>query len=146
MEISNYNRKRSSLFEWISMLKNSLMGMLGSSSAYKKFYQQFGINCNKGYGIKGDAPLLPNYAKARAINGLTKAILKHPVLQPQTTPPYKITVTYGDRDIYGTSPKWVWERYPTAKFVTIPGSSHMHWLQNPKVFLATLAKHFQLSS
>lgn len=144
MEINRYNRKRSSLFEWMSMLKNSLMGMLGSSRGYQKFYEQFGINCNKGYGVKGDAPLLADHAKAPAVNGLTKAIIKHPVLQPQAAPPYEITVTYGDGDIYGTSPKWVWERYPTARFITITASSHIHWLHNPKQFYATLAKHYHL--
>ena len=146
LEVGNFNRKKSSFLAWISMNKNGLLGLLGSSKAYQRFYEYFAINCNKGYEISGTAPILSDLIKARTVNRLTKAIVKHPVLQQQTAPPYKITVTYGDDDIYGTSKKYVRERYPSANFLTIPASSHMQWLHNPKVFYAKLAEHYHSGS
>ena len=142
VEIGNYNRKRSTLSEWISMNKNALLGMLGSSKAYQEFYEQFAINCNKGYELSGIQPILADHVKARTLNRLFKAIIKYPKLQKQTAPPYPITVTYGDNDIYGNSRNYVQERFPTAKFVIIQNSSHIHWLHNPKQFFASLAEHF----
>lgn len=145
-EISRYNRKRSSFFDWLAMNINALLGMLGSTNGYKKLYKQFGIIWNKGFGLNSVAPLMIDHLKASSINRTNKAVLKYPKLQKLTAPGYKITVTYGDDDLYGDSTKHVRERYPTADFITIPGCGHNQWLHNEKEFFSTLAKHYSIGT
>ncbi len=145
-EISRFMRNKTTLSGWLAVLKNTSSGLLGSSSAYRKFYTQFSICSNKGYGVSNLIQLMTEHLEARTINRTNKEILLHPVLKPQLNPGFKITITYGDDDIYyGNSPNYVIKRYPTASSFIIPGSSHFSWLHNKEEFFRIMAEHYGIS-
>lgn len=137
MEIRRFNRKRSTRPEWRAMLKNTVLGLLGSDKAYQKFHTQFCLNCNKGYRVQDPVPMMVTHANAKPINRTNRSVLFHPRLRELPNPGFNITVTYGDDDIYGDSPKYVRKRYPTADFITIPRSGHFPWLHNEHAFLTS---------
>lgn len=144
MEVAAYNRKKSTTAEWLGMLKNLSLGLLGSDSAYEKLFTQFCLNCNKGYTVDDPVPVLTSHINARPINRTNLALLLHAMLEVQPNPGFKITVSYGDDDIFGASVRYVRERYPTAQFFSIPESSHFAWLQNKQEFYKVLANHYGL--
>ncbi|HEX8269904.1 MAG TPA: alpha/beta hydrolase [Flavobacterium sp.] len=141
LEVGKYNKRKSTLTEWLGMMKDSFLGSLKIDNACKKFHRQFIINCNKGHKVEPTAPALLECVKAPGVNGLVKAVSVYEELK-QLHPEFNITVTYGDDDIYGESQKYVRERYPSAKFVQVPNCGHMHWLHNPKVFFEQFDSHF----
>lgn len=143
-EVQRFNKRKSSFREWTGMISNSFFGLLGFNKAHQKFFKQFAINCNKNYKVEKTAPLLPHLVRARPVNRTIKAVLKYPKLRQMNSPAFKITITYGDDDIYGDSKKYVRKRYPTARFVDIPKCSHMHWLHNREAFFKIMAKHYDL--
>lgn len=142
LEVGRFNKKKSSFWEWMGMLRNSFLGTLGFNRGHRNFHRQFGVNANKGYDAEDSAPLLPHLVRARQINRTNKQILKYPKLKELPAPDFPISVTYGDDDIYGESSNYVKQRYPTARFITIPNCSHMHWLHNKEVFYKVLREHF----
>ncbi|MCC9138341.1 hypothetical protein ACFSKU_21680 [Pontibacter silvestris] len=144
MEIRRFNQERSSIQEWLAMIKNTVMGLLGSYKAYQKFFTQFCINCNKGYDVNNLVPLMVDHVNARPVNRTNLSLLLYYGLRKLINPGFKITVTYGDNDIYGNSPKYIRKRYPTSAFVTITQSSHFAWIQNKKEFLNVLAEHYKM--
>jgi pimeloyl-ACP methyl ester carboxylesterase len=42
-----------------------------------------------------------------------------------------VLVLYGEYDIFSTSTHVVRDRFPTATQITLSGSGHLHWLQQP---------------
>lgn len=144
VEVSKFNKRKSTFREWLTRVKNASAGMLGSNKAYLKFNIQFFINCNKGYGVADPARLMTHHIYAKPINRTNLSLLFHTGLQYLPDPGFKITITYGDDNIYGDSPKYVRERYPTADVITIPGSSHFPWLHNGQVFFNVLADHYSI--
>jgi proline iminopeptidase len=144
MEIRRFQSKKSTFPEKLKMMKNSLLGLLGSNNAYREFYRQFAINCNKGYRLLAHEPLQLDLLHAKVINRTNKSVLLHPTPKGLPDPGFRITVTYGDDDIYGSSPKYVRKRYPTANIITIPKCSHIHWLHNGDAFFDVLADHYNL--
>jgi proline iminopeptidase len=146
LEIARFNRKRCPRPAWQAMKRNALLGFLGSDKAYQKFYTQFCLNCNRGYGVADPVPLLVDHVHAKPINRTNRALVLHGRLRKLPNPGFPITVTYGDDDVYGDSPRYIRQRYPTADFRTIPGSSHFPWLQNGPAFFNLLAAHYQLES
>lgn len=143
-EVANFNRKKSSVAELLRLGKDALLGTLGSDAAYREFQTQFAMNCNKGYEVSNPVPVFTELASAQAVNGTTKALLLHPIPQQQPDLPFPVTITYGDDDIYGDSPEYVRERYPTAHVVTVPQSSHFMWLHNPERFFKVMADHYAI--
>lgn len=144
-EVRRFNKKKSTFWEWVGMLRNSFVGTLGFDSGHRKFFRQFAINANKDYEVEKTAPLQVDLVRAKAVNRTNKSILTHEILKPLRSPHFPITITYGDDDIYGESKKYVENRYPTAKIVSIPDCSHMHWLHNPQIFYQVLDDHYDLS-
>ncbi len=104
----------------MALCRNKALGVVGSAKAYQRFYAQFSLNCNKGYGTVPPAPLLVNCVAAKPVNRTVLAILAHPKLPANQKPRFGITVTFGDDDIYGDSSKYTRQRYPRAAFITIP--------------------------
>lgn len=146
LEVARFNKKKCTPGEWLVMVKNAVMGFLGSDAAYEKFFTQFCLNCNKGYQVENPVPVQVDHIYARPVNRTNMALMFYPPLEPYAPPGLKITVTYGDDDIYGESTKYAKERLPTASFVTIPGSSHFPWLQNKEAFYKVLSNHFGSTS
>lgn len=142
LEVVAYNKRKSTGSEWFGMVKNALLGLMGSDTAYEKFFTQFCLNCNKGYPVDNLVPVQVDHIYARPINRTNLALLLYLELSVYSPPDLKITVTYGDDDIYGESKKYTSERLPTASFVTLPNTSHFPWLQNPDEFYQVLASHY----
>lgn len=141
-EVMAFNRRASSRSEWLRMGINSLLGMLGSSMAYRRVFDQVIINYNRGYAWNGTDSFHLLNIKAKPVNRTRKEILKYPTLLSQPAPPYSITVTYGDGDIYGESTKYVTGRYPTARIMVIRGSGHLPAYHQPEQFRKILHEHF----
>lgn len=145
LEVATYNKKKSTSQEWFSMLKNAMLGFLGNDKGYEDLFMQFCLNCNKGYQVENPVPVLVNHIYAKPINRTNLSLLFYHKLEQYAPPELKITVTYGDNDIFGESTKYVKERLPSATFHTIPGTSHFPWLQNQEAFYKVLAAHYGLA-
>jgi len=145
-EINKYNQQRCSFLTWLVMNKNAFLASFGSDSETRMFYRHFAINSNKGFNVRPTAPLLLELATSAAVTGTTKEIIKYGILREFRKSHVKITVTFGDTDIYGESAKYVRERYPSAAFITIPQCGHMQWLHNENDFFKTIAHHFDLTT
>lgn len=146
LEIRRFNKRRSTRQEWLTMMKNALLGMLGNYKAYQKFYFQLCTNCNKGYGVKSPAPLLLDHLNAKPINCTNLTILTYPNLQKLSNQNIKTTITFGDNDIFGNSTKYIRSKYPHARFITIPNSSHFSWLHNKETFNDVLVDHYEIKT
>ncbi|WP_187068520.1 alpha/beta fold hydrolase [Pontibacter cellulosilyticus] len=142
LEVAAYNKRKCTKSEWLDMMKNAVLGFLGSDASYEKFFTQFCLNCNKGYQVEDPVPVMVDHIYARPINRTNLALLFYPKLEVYAPPEMNITVTYGDDDIYGESINYTKERLPSAKFSTVPGTSHFPWLQNPEAFYKVLAGHY----
>lgn len=140
--VGMFNKRKSSSQEWIAMVKNASLGLLGSYKAYAKFYTQFSINCNKGYKVEHPVQIMVDHLNTEPMNRTNLSLLLHPTLRKLPAPGFNITVTYGDDDLFGASTKHVKARYPTAAFITITESSHFPWLHNARTFFSVLADHY----
>lgn len=144
-EVLLFNKSKTSRWKWTQMGTNSLLGMLGSEKAYKRLFKQVMINYNEEFvqkdslNVNADLDLL----KAAPINKTRKEIVKYPLLTGLINPDFKITVTYGEHDIYKASKDFVSNRYPTATFVTITRSGHIPWIHNPAAYNEILSMHYQ---
>ncbi|WP_461489236.1 alpha/beta fold hydrolase [Pontibacter sp. HJ8] len=146
VEIGKFHMAKTSLLEKSDMLLDSMMGLAGSDSAYRRLFRQFSLNFNKGFQVTDRVPFEISCIMARAINGTTGILLLAPELRQMPDPGYGITITYGYQDIYGSSVKYITQRYPTAKIITIPSSGHLPWLHNEKAFYKLLAEHYGMNS
>ena len=146
LEVSRFNSNKGTWLDWLSMIKSASLGMLGSYKAYQEFYTQFCINSNKNYRVQNLVPIMIDHINASPITRTNLAVLLHPRLQQLSTPPFPITIAYGEDDIFGDTTRYVRERYPAARFITIPNSSHFPWLHNEEEFYKVLADHFGMPS
>lgn len=84
-----------------------------------------------------------NLLKAVPINKARPEIIKYPLLKGLSNPDFKITILYGEQDIYKTSKNFVIDRYPTAKVFIVLNSGHIPWLHNPKDHKDIMDNHYQ---
>lgn len=143
LEINRYNLRKSSLREWLWMGVNAGLGALGSDAGYRRLYRQILRNFNRGFQKAYPEYFALSCVKASAINGTLKAILAYPLLPSLKQPGFKITITYGDQDIFGRSQQYVLQRYPTALRYILPASGHIPWLHNQDDFLRVLEQHYK---
>lgn len=80
--------------------------------------------------------------KAALINKSYFEIIKYPLLNKQENLNYKITIVYGDKDIYLFNLNFVTIRYLAAKVLTIDDCWLLPWLQNPQVFNRILKNYY----
>jgi len=80
--------------------------------------------------------------KAEPINATRKNISNYPLLKNVKSPKFPVTITYGEKDIYGKSSEYVKKRYQGAQIFTIENSGHIPWLHNPNRFIEILYSHF----
>ena len=145
LEVGRFHKRKCTRQEWLEMVKNASLGLLGSYKAYARFYAQFSINCNRDYRVQQPVQVMVDHLHTRPINRTSLSLLLHPTLRRLPEPGFKVTVVYGDDDLYDESPKYVRERYPTGTFITIPASSHFPWLHNIEAFFKVLAEHFAVA-
>ena len=143
-EVLQYNRKRSTTGEWLLMGLNSLLGMLGSSRAYRRLYRQVIINYHKGFQVEPPAPEKLKKINASAGNKTRQAIKQYPPLKIFGETPYPVLITYGQHDAYGKSRDFVTERFPCARIITIPDCGHTPWKHNLSEFRKTLESFYEV--
>jgi proline iminopeptidase len=116
--------------------------MLGSDNAYKRLFKQVMKNYNEDFVKTEGLSIDFDNLKSAPINKTRPEIIKYPILQKQENPKYKITIIYGDQDIYKSSKDFVINRYPTANVSVIKNCGHIPWLHNPMDYKEILKKHF----
>jgi proline iminopeptidase len=143
-EVMQLNKQKCTNGEWMKMGWHNLLGILGSDKAYQRLFEQVMKNYNNGFirteidGIDFDN------LKAEPINKTRKEIIKYPILKKQENPNFKVTIVYGDRDIYKSSKNYVLERYPTAEVFEISNCGHLPWLHNPTEYREKLNRHYEI--
>jgi proline iminopeptidase len=144
-EVMELNRAKTTLWEWSLMGVNSMLGAMGSDAAYKRLFRQVMKNYNDDF-IKTDGLAIDfENLKAEPINKTRPEIIKYPLLKKMENAPFKITIIYGDGDIYQSSKDFVINRYPTATVVTLKNCGHIPWLHNPADYTVVLKSHFKQS-
>jgi proline iminopeptidase len=137
-EIFKYNYERSSFREWLGMGLNTILGLLGNQNAYRNLFRQIIINYHKGYNVEPPSDEKLARISARAGTQTRLMIKNAPPLKNFGKTPYPVMVTYGEFDAYGVSKKYVYERFPFAKFTIIPDSGHTPWKHNLPEFQSVL--------
>lgn len=145
-EVMHFNKSKCTSWQWSKMGMNNLLGMLGSDKGYKQLFRQVMKNYNNNFKISDYSE--DNLANLRAepINKTRPEIIKHPLLKNQEHPNFKISIVYGDQDIYQTSKDFVINRYLTAEVSTLKNCGHLPWLHNPRAFKEILLKHYEQPS
>jgi proline iminopeptidase len=122
---------------------NNFLGILGSDKAYKRLFTQVMKNYNDDFvDISALAVDFENL-KAAPINKTRPEIIKYPLLQKLIDPKFKITIVYGNQDIYKASKEFVISRFPTAEVITIQNCGHIPWLHNPAEHTKILKTHYE---
>lgn len=143
-EVMDFNQSKCSKTEWLKMGINSFLGLLGSHQAYRRLFKQVLKNYNLDFGLSKPMTVNLDCVKANPINKTRAEILKYPVLKKQGNPNFKITIVYGDQDLYKSSKTLVINRYPTASIRTVSNGGHLCWLHNPPAYNAILKQHYSL--
>jgi proline iminopeptidase len=142
-EVMKFNKSKCSFPEFLHLGLNSLLGMLGNDKAYQKLFEQVIKNYNKGFTVTDRLTFDLQNVKAIPINLTRKQLLKYPLLKNNTNPQFKITITYGDNDIYGVSKKYGRERFPSGEFIIIKNCGHLPWFHNMAAFANILHNHYK---
>lgn len=144
-EVMQLNKSKTTGWQWTKMGMNSFFGMLGSDKAYQRLFKQVMKNYNDGFIPTGGSDISEDFdlLKAAPINKTRPEIVKYHLLTGLSEPDFRITILYGDQDIYKTSKNFVIDRYPTAKVFTVLNSGHIPWLHNPEAFKDIVANHYQ---
>ena len=137
-EVFRYNKSRSTTPEWIMMGVHSLLGLLGSSAAYRNLYKQVIINYHKGFNVEPPGPEKLAKINVRAGNMTRRAIKQYPPLAIVGKTLYPVMITYGQYDAYGSSKEYVFERFPGARVIIIPNCGHTPWKHNLAAFIKIL--------
>jgi proline iminopeptidase len=142
-EVMQLNKSKCTFWRWTKMGMNNLFGIFGSNKAYKRLFTQVMKNYNDGFIETDNLGVDFDNLKAAPINRTRPKIIKYPLLQKMTDPMFKITIVYGDQDIYKASKDFVINRYPTAKIATIKNCGHIPWLHNPIEYTKILSIHYE---
>ncbi len=145
-EVMKYNKSMASWGEWMNMGWNSLLGMLGSDTAYQKVFFLVMQNYHKNYSDISINKEQLRTITADPVNITRKKIVSYKNLKPMTQPNFPIIVTYGDGDIYGESKTEVYERYPKAEFHVIEDCGHIGWIHNPEKFGEILSSFYSIDT
>jgi proline iminopeptidase len=141
-EVMQFNKSKCTIWQWSQMAMNNLLGMLGSNQAYQRLFARVMKNYNDGYSVADYSSIDFSNLRAAPINKTRPEIIKHPLLKGLADPSFKVTITYGDQDIYQSSKDFVIHRYPTADVITIPNCGHLPWLHSPAKYEEVLTTHF----
>jgi proline iminopeptidase len=145
-EVMAFNRSKLSWIKWLLMGWNSFRGMMGSDAAYRKVFSLVLRNYNDGFINAGTGSMDLNNLKAKPINHTRKELYKYPLLLAKAQLGFNVTITYGDKDIYGNSKKYIADRFPSASIFTIENSGHLPQQHNPAGLRLILQKHFQIAN
>ena len=145
-EVLLFNRQHASTWEFLKLGWYSLLGMLGTDSAYQNLFEIVLTLYHRGHAtIDIDRSTL-QAVKADPINLTRPNIVKYKLLETVENPTYKVMITYGDDDIYGSSKSEVFSRYPSCQHFEIENCGHLAWIHNPTRFGTILDEFYALES
>jgi proline iminopeptidase len=142
-EILTFNEEHSSYWGLSKMGLMSVLGMLGSDSAYQSLFKQVLENYNKDFDaafVATDA--MVENVRSEPVNKTRSHIAEYPLLKDSMDYSFPIMITYGAKDIYGESKQYVKNRFPKATFVEIENAGHIAWRHNKKKFDEILAAFY----
>lgn len=144
-EVMHFNKSKVNSWEWAKMGMNRFLGMLGCDKAYQRLFKHMMKNYNSVFIATEDVDTTEDYSllKAACINKTRAEIIKYPLLSGLPQPDFKITILYGDQDIYSNSKHFVIDRYPTASIFSVLNSGHLPWLHNPQAYETIFINHYQ---
>lgn len=145
-EVMDFNKSSTSFLQWLKMGWYSSSGYMGNNKSYQKLFQQVIKNYNKKFQPINTSvfSFSLNNVKAKPINKTRPEIIKYPLLLKNSKPNYKISIVYGEFDIYKVSKKFVFDRYPSASVKNIKDSGHLPWLHNPFEFKKVVSHFYNL--
>lgn len=144
-EVMELNKSKTTNYEWMMMGINNVLGILGSDNAYKRLFKQVMKNYNNDF-INSDAIVIDfENLKAEPINKTRNEIIQYPLLPILNDKQFKISIVYGDQDIYKSSKNFVIKRYPNAQLYTIENCGHIPWLHNPEQYNEILNLHYSMN-
>ena len=142
-EIEKYNIVRVNFSTLLKLSWFTLFAKLGNDTAYKKILQVILSNYNSGYIINPKYHPNVENVKAKAINKTRREIKKsNDLLDTFNTTPYKVTIIYGENDIFTKSKIYLFNRFPKAKKITITKCGHNPWLHNYNEFESIIGQHY----
>lgn len=144
-EVMAFNKSKVNFWKLVSMGYFSVAGMLGSDSAYQCLFKIVLSNYNSDFDVPEQDLSWMEGIRAEPINETRTNISNYPLLKNVESPKFPVTITYGERDIYGKSMEYVKKRYKGAKIFTIENSGHIPWLHNPNRFIEILYSHFGIN-
>lgn len=142
-EVMQFNKNAATTWQWLSMGWRSLLGALGNDRAYQRLFRRVLDNYNAGFATAPDAYDWLEGVAADPVNKTRKSILDWQPLVRIDDCPFPITITYGAKDIYGESRRYVLERYPGAKVFTLAACGHLPWAQQPGQFVEIMKEHYR---
>lgn len=146
-EVMAFNKQHSGFWRWMLMGVYSLLGMLGSDSAFQSLFKQVLENYNQDFDPAFNATNeMIKHVRSAPINKTRPHILTYPLLKNSMEYPFPIMITYGKKDIYGESKQYVKARFPNARFVEIENSGHIPWRHTPEKFNELLAEFYRINS
>lgn len=144
-EVMQFNKSKVSSWQWTKMGIYSFLGMLGFDKAYQHLFRQVMKNYHADFISTENIEQTEDFSllKAKAINKTRAEIIKYPLLKGLTQADFKITILYGDQDIYTHSKHFVIDRYPTATVFHVVNSGHLPWLHHSQAYKDILSSHYQ---
>jgi proline iminopeptidase len=141
-EIFRYNYNRSTLWEWLGMAVNTVLGSMGNKQAYSRLFRQIIINYHKGYNV--EPPDKEKLARISSVSGFKtrKEIRKAKPLPDKVNLSCPVIITFGEFDAYGKSKHYVTERFPYANSAIIPDCGHTPWKHNLEGFEKVLGAFY----
>lgn len=118
------------------------MARTGSDWGIRRLYRLLVKAYNKDFPGSGLPEVGYQKIHAEATMATLKRIGEWPELEGMEELIFPVMVTFGENDIYGNVSQFVYERFPTAKFVTVPRSGHYPWRHNPAFFNSVLADFY----
>jgi proline iminopeptidase len=123
----------------------SLIGMLGSDTAYQSLFKRVLENYNREFDSAFTATdSMVENVRAEPINKTRPRVLEYPPLKDSLDYRFPIMITYGQKDIYGDSKQGVKKRFPNATFVEFENAGHIAWKHNKNKFDNTLIEFYHL--
>lgn len=143
-EVLQFNKKMTSNSEWLKMGWYSLRGNFGSDKAFRRLFEQVYKNYHKGIiDHRTDQDEL-KMIYAEPINQTRKEIIRYKPLDKMGDAPFRVTITFGEMDVYQSSLEKHRARFPKATFYELNASGHIPWLHTPKDFERVISQHFEL--
>lgn len=144
-EVMLFNKRHSGFWRTLTMGIQSLFGMLGSDAAYQSLFKTVLNNYNTVFdpSFLASDQMVEN-VRAEPINKTRKRILEYTWLKDPVDYGFPIIVTYGEKDIYGDSKRYVTSRFPRATFIDIENAGHLAWRHNPEGFFRVLRGFYRI--